>query len=42
MNFAVLLALIFFLGLVGRRATRGTYVIIGLAAIAISIYEYLS
>ena len=42
MAFAALLGFIFVLGLRGKKPTRGTYVAIGLAALAASIWEYLS
>ena len=42
MAFAALLAFIFALGLSGHRATRGTYIAIGLAAMAASAWEYLA
>jgi hypothetical protein len=42
MAFAAVLALIFVLGLSGRRPTRGTYLVIGLAAAAASAWDYLA
>lgn len=42
MAFAALLAFIFVLGLRGREPTKGTYVVIGLAALAASAWEYLA
>lgn len=42
MAFAALLAFIFALGLSGRKATKRTYVAIGLAAVAASAWEYVS
>jgi hypothetical protein len=42
MAFAALLAFIFALGLSGRKATRGTYVLVALAAVAASAWEYLA
>jgi hypothetical protein len=42
MAFAALLAFILLLGLSGRKVTKGTYFLIGLAALAVSAYEYLS
>lgn len=42
MAFAALLVFIFALGLSGRKATRGTYIAIGLAAVAASASEYLA
>lgn len=41
MPFAALIAFIFFLGLIGKRPSRGTYVLIAFAAVAASIWEYL-
>jgi hypothetical protein len=41
MVFVVLLAFIFVLGLTGRQASRGTYIVIAAAAIVASIWEYL-
>jgi hypothetical protein len=42
MAFAALLAFIFTLGLTGRRATKGTYILIAIAAVAASAWEYLA
>jgi hypothetical protein len=42
MAFAALLAFIFVLGLSGRKVTNGTYLLIGLAAVVASVYEYLA
>lgn len=42
MAFAGLLAFIFVLGLSGRKPTRGTYIVIALAAVAASAWEYLA
>jgi hypothetical protein len=42
MAFAALLGFIFVLGLTGRRATRGTYLVIAAAAIVASVWEYLA
>ena len=42
MAFAGVLAFIFLLGLSGRRPSKGTYVAIGLAALAASAWEYLA
>jgi hypothetical protein len=42
MAFALVVAFIFVLGLCGRKATRGMYVLIGLAAASASAWEYLS
>jgi hypothetical protein len=42
MAFAALLAFIFALGLSGQKATRGTYVLVALAAVAASAWEYLA
>jgi hypothetical protein len=42
MVFAAVLAFIFALGLSGRRATRGTYIAIGFAAVAASAWEYMA
>ena len=42
MAFAAVVAFIFVLGLRGRRPTRGTYIAIGLAAVAVSAWEYMS
>jgi uncharacterized membrane protein YuzA (DUF378 family) len=42
MAFAALLAFIFVLGLSGRKATKVTYFLIGIAALIASVYEYLS
>ncbi len=42
MAFAALIAFIFVLGLTGRKATRGTYIVIALAAVAASAWEYLA
>ena len=42
MAFAALIALIFVLGLSGRKPTRGMYVFIALAAVATSAWEYLA
>jgi hypothetical protein len=42
MAFAALLAFIFVLGLSGHKATRGTYIVIALAAMAASVWEYLA
>jgi uncharacterized membrane protein YuzA (DUF378 family) len=42
MIFAVLLGFIFVLGLSGRKATRGIYIAIGLAAVVASAWEYLA
>ena len=40
-TFAALVVFIFYLGLSGRKATRGMYVTIALAAVAASVWEYL-
>jgi hypothetical protein len=42
MAFALVVAFIFVLGLGGRKATRGMYFLIGLAAASASAWEYLS
>jgi uncharacterized membrane protein YuzA (DUF378 family) len=42
MAFAAILAFIFVLGLSGRKVNRGTYFLIGLAAVVASVYEYLA
>ena len=42
MAFAALLAFIFFLGLTGRKATRGSYLLIAAAAVLASVWEYRS
>jgi hypothetical protein len=42
MAFAAILAFIFLLGLSGRKVTKATYLLIGLAAVVASIYEYLA
>ena len=42
MAFAALLGFIFLLGLTGRKATRGTYLVIAAAAIGASVWEYLA
>ncbi|HVC76721.1 MAG TPA: hypothetical protein VND96_09420 [Candidatus Micrarchaeaceae archaeon] len=42
MAFGALLAFIFALGLSGRKATRGTFVAIGVAAVVASVWVYLS
>jgi hypothetical protein len=42
MAFAALLAFILLLGLTGRKATRGTYLAVAVAAIVASIWEYLA
>ena len=41
MAFAALIAFIFVLGLSGRRASKGTYVAIGVAALVASAWEFL-
>jgi hypothetical protein len=42
MAFAALFAFIFLLGLTGRKATRGTYLVMAAAAILVSAWEYLA
>jgi len=42
MAFALLLAFIFLLGFKGQRATKRTYLLIGVAALVVSIWEYLA
>jgi hypothetical protein len=42
MAFGALLAFIFVLGLTGRKASKGTYLAIGAAALIASMWEYLS
>jgi hypothetical protein len=42
MAFAALVAFIFVLGLSGRKVTRGTYILIAVAAAAASAWEYLA
>lgn len=42
MAFAALFAFVLLLGLTGRKPTRGSYVAIGLAAVAVSIWEFVS
>ena len=41
MAFAALVAFIFLLGLTGRKASRGTYFVIALAAVVTSVWQYL-
>ena len=41
MVFFAVLGLILFLGVLGKRPDRSSYVIVALAAVAASVYEYL-
>lgn len=42
MAFVLLIAFIFVLGLSGRKATRDTYILIALAAVVASAWEYFA
>ena len=42
MAFAALVVFILALGLTGHKPTKGTYLAVGVAAVAASVWEYLS